>query len=245
MKPSFVRTAGVCLLLSLAGCDEPPPTPVAGTAEGLWSGSTSSGRTLTAAVLDDGTYYVFYSAVANPNQLSGVIHGTGTSDDGTFTSVNTKDIGIGASVLDATFAATYRGRQFFNGTIAYAGGTVTFTSAYTSAYDTAPALGVLAGVYQVQAGRSGGADLATITVAAAGTFTGSEQNGCTFIGSMSPRRRGNLFDYSVTFAGAPCVFAGTTLQGIWYFDLTTRRLFAAAPTSSRTDAVIWFGTKVI
>lgn len=43
----------------------PPPPPDLGTAEGLWNGTTGSGRVFSGLVLDDGTYWFLYSAVGN------------------------------------------------------------------------------------------------------------------------------------------------------------------------------------
>ncbi len=238
---------GIALVLSASGCGEQPPVVSSATsAEGLWVGTTNTNRTLTAAVLDDGTSYFFYSVAANPNQAAGVIQGPGTSDKGSFTSSNTKDFGIGLTALDTTISATYTARQFLNGSFTDSGaGTVTFTSAYNTAYDTTPGVAGLAGVYTGQAGSSGGVQTANVTAAADGTFTGTEQNGCTFAGKTTARTRGNVFDQSVTFGGAPCFFAGSTFQGIAYFDIVTRRLYTAAPNSPRTDAAIFFGTKIL
>jgi len=242
---------GIALALSASGCggqtsDQTSALASTNTAEGLWAGTINTNRTLTVAVLDNGTYYFFYSAAANPNQIAGVIQGTGTSNNGSFTSPNTKDFGIGVAVQDATISADYASRQFLNGSIAYsAAGTVTFTSSYNTAYDTAPTVASLAGVYIGQAGSSGGVQTANITAAADGTFTGTEQGGCTLTGTVTARARGNVFDQSITFGGAPCFFAGSTFRGIVYFDIPTRRLYAAAPNNARTDAAIFFGTKTL
>ena len=246
MNKHLVSVAGIVYVLMAGGCGDSSPTSSSvSSAEGLWSGSTNN-RTLTAAVLDDGAYYFFYSVAANPNQIAGVIQGTGTSNNGNFASTNTKDFGIGVSSLDATLSANYGARQFLNGSIAYSsGGTVTFTSSYNQAYDTTPNVASLAGVYQGQAGSSGGSQSATVTVAIDGTFTGTEQNGCTFTGKTTTRTRGNVLDQTIIFGGVPCFFAGSTLQGVVYFDIPTARLFAAAPTSNRTDAAIFFGTKIL
>lgn len=245
MNRPLASAVALCLLLSAAACDPLPQPESATSAEGLWTGSTNTNRTLTAAVLEDGTYYFFYTLVADPTQIAGVIQGTGTSDDGTFRSTDAKDFGIGSSVLDATISATYGQRQFLNGEIAYTGGgTVAFTHSYNAAYDTPPTLASFAGVYQAQVGRSIGYDAATLTVLTDGTFTGGEQNGCTFSGRVTPRTRGNVFDYSNTFGGAPCFFAAATLQGVWYFDITTQRLYAAGLTG-RTDAAILFGVRIL
>jgi hypothetical protein len=238
---------GIAIALSTSGCgDQTLMLTSENTAEGLWSGTTNTNQTLTATVLDDGTYYFFYSVSANPNQLAGVIQGTGTSNNENFTSPDTKDFGIGVPVRNATLSADYAARQFLNGSITYSGaGTVTFISSYNTAYDTAPTVASLAGVYTGQAGSSGGAQTARVTVVADGTFTGTEQNGCTFTGKATARTNGNVFDQSITFGVAPCFFANSTLQGIMYFDIPTRRLYTAAPNSLRTDAAIFFGTKIL
>jgi hypothetical protein len=247
MLRQLITLLGIAIALSASGCgNQTPVLSSANTAEGLWFGTTNTNRTHTAAVLDDGTYYFFYSVAANPNQIAGVIQGIGTSNNGNFTSPNTKDFGIGVTVLDATISADYAARQFLNGSITYSGaGTVTFTSSYNTAYDTTPTVASLAGVYTGQAGSSGGVQTANVTAAADGTFTGTEQNGCTFTGKVTVRTRGNIFDQSITFGGAPCFFAGSTFQGIVYFDIPTRRLHMAAPNSLRTDAAIFFGTKIL
>ena len=74
-----------------------PPTttpPVAGSAEGLWTGITNLNRSLTGLVLSDGSYYVLYSGINNPNSIAGVVQGTGTSNSGVFTSSNAKDFNL-------------------------------------------------------------------------------------------------------------------------------------------------------
>lgn len=247
MQKYLVSLPGIAVMLMVAGCSDATTTsPSSSTAEGLWSGNTNTGRTLTTAVLNDGTYYLFYSVPANPILIAGVIQGTGTSNNDTFSSSNAKDFGIGVVAQNATISANFGARQFLNGSINYtAGGTVTFTSSYNAAYDTTPTVASLAGVYQGQAASSGGVQTATVTVTSDGTFTGTEQNGCTFTGKATLRTRGNVFDLSMTFGGVPCFFAGNTLQGVTYFDISTRRLSAAAPTTTRTDATIFFGTKIL
>lgn len=248
MLRQLITVLGIAFALSAGGCGVQTPAEVTSknTAEGLWVGTINTNQTLTAAVLDDGAYYFFYSVVANPNQIAGVIQGTGTSNNGSFTSSNTKDFGIGVAVRNATISADYAARQFLNGTIPYSGaGTTTFTSSYNPAYDTTPTVASLAGVYNGQLGSSGGAQTANMLVQADGTFTGNEPNGCTFTGTVTARTRGNIFDQSITFSGTACSFAGSTLLGIMYFDIPTRRLYTAAPNSLRTDAAIFFGPRTL
>ncbi len=235
-------------LLTLHGCGEPeqPTTPQTNSAEGFWTGNTNTNRALTGVVLDDGSYYFFYSVAGNPAQIAGVIQGTGTSSDGTFTSGNTRDFRIGASTLNATITATYGNRSFLNATITYAGGAiVTFTSSFNAAYDSNPTLAAVSGFYTGQAGSSGGVQAANINVTGGGPFTGAETNGCAFTGTAAPRIRGNAFNQTITFGGAPCFFAGSTFQGIALFDLATLRLMAAAPNGTRTDAAIFSGLRIL
>ncbi len=53
----------------------PQPTV---TAEVLWTSATPTRRTVAGLVLDDGWYWVFYSARDNPPVLAGLVQGTGT-----------------------------------------------------------------------------------------------------------------------------------------------------------------------
>ena len=256
MLRQLIAVLGIAIALSGSGCgDETTEVTSGNTAEGLWVGAINinTNRALRAAVLDDGTYYFFYSSVlGSPTQIAGVIQGTGTSNNGSFTSSNTKDFGIGVVVRDATISADYTARQFLNGTIPYSGagaGTATFTSSYNPAYDTRPTVASLAGVYDGQLGSSGSSgdvQTASMILQPDGTFTGkTDLSGCTFTGKATARTRGNVFDQSITFGGTACSFAGSTLLGIMYLDIPTGRLYTAALTSLRTDAVILFGQKIL
>ena len=249
----------VALTLAVGGCagesdSNPTPTPsptppaaAADSAEGLWPGSTDTNRTIVGAVLDDNSYYVLYSAPATPNVIAGFVQGTGTSNNGTFNSTNAKDFNVeGLHVLDATIAGNYVARQSLSGAVNYSGVMIpNFTSTFDHAYDTTPGLPSLAGTYTGNLGISslgGPLASASVTVAADGAFTGAAA-GCTFTGAATPRVRGNVFDGSITFGAAPCVFAGNTLNGIAYVDVPNNRLYLAAPTSTRTDGVVFSGTR--
>jgi len=70
------------------------PQPTAPSAEGLWTGTTPTHRTIRGLVLDDGSYWVFYTAISNPNVLAGLLLGTGTSYSSSFGSSNTRDFNL-------------------------------------------------------------------------------------------------------------------------------------------------------
>lgn len=235
-------SAAVLSLLVIAGCggggSDPPP------AEGLFSGTTTSGRGVTGLVLDDGTYYVFYSPVGKPSEIAGVVQGNGTSAAGTFSSSNARDFNLeGAGVLSATVSASYAAKQSLNGTVSYGVGAPTsFSSTYDKAYEATPSLAALAaGTFFGEVASSAGVENATVSVTSAGAISGSSQSGCAVTGSATPRARGNVFDISLTFGGPPCVFGVQTLTGIAYFDSATKTLYAAAPNAARTDGVLFFG----
>ena len=185
---------GMALAVTVGGCSggndsnsPPAPAPIASSAEGLYSGSTDTNRTITNVVLDDGTYYSFYSVPANPALIAGLVQGNGTSNNGSFTSSNAKDFNLeGPGVLNATIAANYAERQSLNGSISYPGPSVTtFTSTYDTAYDMTPPLASLAGTYTGQAGSSAqGVQSATVTVTTTGALPRSRPTVARFRGPL-------------------------------------------------------------
>ena len=196
-------------------------------------------------MLDDGTYYVLYSPVGSPTAIAGVVQGTGTSNVGLFSSSNARDFNLeGLGVLSASVSASYVAKQSLNGTVSYSpSGTTSFSSTYNANYESVPSLATLAGTFAGQVASSAGAENATVTISSAGAISGSGASGCGVSGSASPRARGNVFNISLTFGGAPCLFANQTLAGIAYFDSAAKRLYAAAPNAGRTDGVLFLGVK--
>lgn len=223
----------------------PPPPPPSGTAEGFWSGTTSSNRSVGGVVLDDGTYYFFYTGV-NATGIGGFVQGNGTSLNGSFSSSNARDFNFeGLGVLSATISASYVARQSLNGTLTYAapGGSVTFTTAFDSDYDTGPSLTALAGTYSGKVASGAGIENASVTILASGSFSGASFGGCNFSGSVAPRSIGNVYNISITFGPSPCLAAGQSYSGIAIYDPTDTALLAAAPNSSRTTGVLFVGAK--
>ena len=84
------------------------PRPMSTSAEGRWTGVTHTGRAVAGLVLEDGSYWLFYSARDNPNVLAGLVQGTGTSHSGSFGSSNTRDFNLeGAGIRAATMRGSY------------------------------------------------------------------------------------------------------------------------------------------
>lgn len=230
------------------GSNATTPPPVTGTAEGLWTGTTSSGRAATGLVLDDGTYWVLYSLVGNAAQLAGAAQGTGTYQSGSLNSSNGKDFNFeGAGVSDFKLDATYVQKQSVNARLTYtsSGTVITLPGSYNSNYDLAPSLSAITGNYSGYAVTIAGAESATATVASSGAVTGRLASGCNFSGSASSRPKGNVYNLSVTFAGAPCANGANTGNGIGYLDPATNVLYGAALNGARTSGFLFVGTKTV
>ena len=219
------------------------PQPMATSAEGLWTGATPTRRTVGGLVLDDGSYWVFYTAIGNPNVLAGLVQGTGTSHSGSFGSSNTRDFNLeGAGILAARMRGTYVQKNSFHGTIAYFNGdTGSFTSTYDADYESAPNLNLVAGNYS---GLRADNHTVTVTVDSAGTLSGHSSDGCTFAGALSPRAKGNVFNNTITFGGGACSNGTETVTGVAFYDAATNLLYSAALNSVRTTSSIFIGTKL-
>ncbi|BCA53879.1 hypothetical protein W02_10190 [Nitrospira sp. KM1] len=218
------------------------PQPTATSAEGRWTGVTPTGRTVSGLVLEDGFYWLFYTARDHPNILAGLVQGTGTSHSGSFGSSNTRDFNLeGAGLRSATTNGSYVPNKSFLATIAYVtGDTESFTSTYDVDSEPAPNLNLVAGTY---AGLRADNSTVTVTVDSTGTLSGHSTDGCTVTGTLSPRGKGNVFHTSVTFGGGACRQRTETVTGVALYDAATNRLYIAALNNVRTTSYLFLGTK--
>jgi hypothetical protein len=218
------------------------PQPTATSAEGRWTGTTPTGHTVAGLVLNDGSYWLFYTARDNPNVLAGLIQGTSTSHSGAFGSSNTRDFNLeGAGIRAATMRGSYVPNKSFHGTIGYFNGdTESFTSTYAADSESAPNMTEVAGTYS---GLRTDNHPVTVTVDAVGTLSGHVSDGCTFTGTLSPHAKGNVFHTSVTFGSEDCRQGTETVTGVAWYDAATHRLYSAALNSDRTTSLIFLGTK--
>ena len=224
----------------------PTPTPTSSTAEGLWIGTTNTFRSLTGIVLENGTYWVLYSSPNNSTVIAGVVQGSGTSLNGSFSSSNAKDFNLeGKGIDNATVSGSYITKRSFNGAVTYSSlnPSVTFTSTYDPSYEEIPRLTRLAGTYAGTAAVVGGTESASLTVTSSGAISGFGMSGCEFSGTATPHLKGNVFDLTVTFGGGVCLNGTSTVTGIGYFDVTSGQLYGAALNSGRSNGFIFVGTK--
>ena len=249
LKRIYSYVLGLLLIGSLSACSgegdtsTPPPAIVsANTAEGLWTGSTDTNRTVKALVLDNGVYWALYSEASNPSIIAGVVQGDSSSQNGAFTSSNARDFNLQTGILEATVNGSYAMKQNLNGTIVYqTSGQSTFTLTYDSDYDLTPNINAVAGTYN---GFVTAIETVTVIVSTTGAISGNSNTGCTFSGSFSPRTHGNVFDVTVKFDGQPGCSIGTeTVTGIAFYDAATQQLRSATLNIARTDGFVFIGTK--
>lgn len=218
------------------------PHPTATSAEGRWTGTTSTDRTVAGLVLEDGSYWLFYTARENPTVLAGLIQGTGTSHSGSFGSSNTRDFNLeGTGIRAATMHGSYVPNKSFLGTIAYVtGDTERFTSTYDADSEVATNLTQVTGTYT---GLGTDNHMVTVTVDAAGTFSGHATDDCTVAGTLSPPETRNVFGTSMTFGGGACGTGTETVTGVAFYNAASNRLYSAGLNKARTTSYLFLGTK--
>lgn len=247
-KNNFVALLTLPLLLTGCGggsSSAPPPAPVSSSAEGMWVGSTPNNRYVTGLIFEDGLAYFLYSVANDPVTIAGVIQGNISTTGATFLSNNTKDFNLeGDGVIPVSITANFSSRNTLNGNIIYGAGLDnTFTTTYDHRYEQTPSISNLIGTYTGVVASSAGTESAVVTVAPDGSLSGMSTYGCSVNGTLTPRHRGNAYVVTLTFGGAPCLFEHETFTGIGYFDPTEKRLYSATPNNSRTDGVLFVGTR--
>lgn len=238
-------------ILALAACgggggsDGAAPAPPAPSAEGLWIGSTSTSRSVTGIVLDNGTYWILFSVPHVSGLIDGIVQGTGTSLNGSFSSSDGIDFSLeGQGVNNVTLSASYMAKQSFNGSVTYSNlnQAFTFTSSYDAEYDQTPSVSAIAGTYIGIASVAGSDELTTIVVSPPGVIVSI--SGCKVLGTVVPRAKGNLYDLSVDFVGGACSNGASAVTGIVYFDSSAKRLYLVALNKSRSNGLIFTGIKL-
>jgi hypothetical protein len=259
---TMIKAFALSWILALTACGGSggnggaAPAPPVPSAEGLWIGSTSTtstSRTVTGIVLDNDTYWILYSFPGVGSVIAGVVQGTGTSLNGSFSSSDGVDFNpVEKGINNATLSASYATKQSFNGSASYPNlnPTFTFTSSYNTDYDQTPSASAIAGTYVGPGSVNGGDELTTIIISSPGIVVGTGIEigtgtvGCRFVGTVVPRAKGNLYDLSVDVSGVgACASGPGTVKGIGYFDAGAKRLYVAALNKSRSNGLIFVGIK--
>lgn len=184
--------------------------PNVASAEGMWVGPTSTGYTLNLLALEDGEFWGIYGANGS---AYGAIHGTASWDGSKITAAGSDYYIYGGTKTDGAFTGTYSAKNSVSGTVSGAA-KATFSGTYDARYDSPASLTDLAGTWAVSGASSTGTTTSNVTISPTGAIAGSNQY-CAMTGTAAPRASGkNVFNVSVGFAGADCLFNGQTLAGV-------------------------------
>lgn len=248
-KATFAATAVSVLVACGGGGGDAPPSSST-RAEGVYAGTLtgSSSSAFELLVLENDEYWGLYGTnTASTFFVAGFIQGTGTSNNGSFTSSNARDFGTDPPA-SGSVSATYVADTSIKGTIAAPGGSVGFagtpivSSSYV--YNTPAIVSTISGAWSLTA--LDGSSVA-LNVSSSGAFSGST-SGCLFSGTLTPRTSGkNVFNVALTFGGAPCALPNQPASGVAVSYLlangVTRQIIIAGTNSARTSGTALFGTR--
>jgi hypothetical protein len=234
--------------LMLIGCGgvtnsvSPGPVSTAGQAQGVYSGTASSGSSFDSIVLPNDKFYALYGTInGTVFVVNGMITGQGTSNSGTYTASVTDFNSTGAT-LSGSVTASYVTGSSLSGTVNENGTMLTFTGTSLPVsffnFNTPASLSAITGMWT---GTLLDGTAATITINADGTFSGSNLE-CLLSGTITPDSSNkNFFNVSLTFGGSPCLLANQTESGIAIDSLLpngiTRQLLAGV--SSATSGTVF------
>ena len=259
----FATLIGVAVL-ALPGCGgggggtatTSASTP--GQAQGIYTGSFSTsafptGR-FSTLVLDNDEIWTLYGQEGGSGQLLvyGLMQGQGASNNGAFTSNSIMDYVYDGTSMSATLNATYQVGSSFNGTVSANGQSVSFSGTAPAPgstsynYNTPASLSDISGSW---AANNMSGVTSNYTISAGGTFSGSNQYGCGFSGSVSPRASGkNVFDVTITnntsvACGVASSLSGRGIAVSSVLSNSTRQLIVALVSSDRHYGSVLFATR--
>lgn len=214
------------------------PTPTtAGSAEGLWTGTSSNGYGVSLLVLENAeTWGIYYSG----NTIWGSLYGTSTGSGTVFSATGTDFYFATREAVQGTLSGNVNPGVSISATSTGSG--LTTNLIYNNSYNTPATLVNIAGNY-VGWGitRDTLAQTLTFQVNSAGVITGSVP-GCSVSGTVLPRAGGkNVFNVSTTFVGNQCALgSGTTTSGVATLDSASgvNRLFIMTLNGAKTNGYV-------
>jgi hypothetical protein len=235
IKKKFAISAS---LLMLVGCGGGSATNV--DPQGYWVGPSSTGYTVSAAILENGESWGIYSSGST---IYGALYGS-TSTDGSSITVAGSDFNfVSNSVASNTLTGTVAAKSSISA-VSQIGTTVSLS--YLPEYETAATSSAIVGTWNF-IGRSRSYSLipGTIVVDGAGSFTLNQTN-CVTSGSVVPRSGGkNIYNLTLSSTGSGCVAGQSSMSGIAILDtsVTPNKFLSLALTPSKGDGVIVIGTR--
>lgn len=214
---------------------------------GTLTGSTNSAFQLV--ILENGEYWAIYGNQTPATFfVSGLVQGTGVSNNGTFTSSDLKDFGFFPAIAGALNSTYNLATLAFSGTAAFSIGTVGFVASPATAstynYNTAASLTTVSGAWALTASTG---ESVAVSISPTGVYSASTNLGCTFSGTVTPRPSGkNVFNVTYTFGPAPCALPGQAATGIaitFPVSAGKTQLIVGGVNSARNAGTVAFGTR--
>ena len=199
-------------------------------AEGLWSGSTSSGGTFDGVILDTGEYWFIFGTRAGAGSI---IHGTGFFRRGRFHSDDGADYFFGYDrPFRSAFSARVEPERFIEGDVYIADRLEGFSMGYVPEYRFPANPAAVAREWRGSATRLLTSGDFIMTVDANGAFTAALAGSCEYTGRMLPNRNGrNVFDITLSAVpSCPTLFSANGVAVV-----TGGRLVITAITPDRGD----------
>ncbi len=218
-------------------------------AEGLWRGTTDTNRTVTSLILDNGFYWMLYSAAGNSNSVAGVIIGNSVSANGTINSSDGKDFNFETGGLFPLNVAWHLPPQSaVTRALTYTvqpRAIVNLTATHDNSYNLTPSLATISGTYSgTGTSLANGSQYTTFNVSSTGQISGSRTDGCAFSGDITPRPRGNAYSVFIAFNGSNCTDRTATSKGSAYYNPSSKQLYSATLSSSiNADTFLFIGSK--
>jgi hypothetical protein len=212
----------------------------AGSAEGFWVGTTTTGYSARVAILEDGQAWGFYST---PTAIVGALAGSASSAGGSISGSGTDFYFPGGTVTPGTFSGTYSTKGTMNVTTS---GGAQLTATYSATYDSPASVSAAAGTYTAGSGVIPGfASYATTVVIAANGATTATSSFCAGTGTTSARASGKgILDISLTFTGAGCPLTSAgAITGIAHYDAAASTLIAMGRNAGGSTGFFWRGSK--
>lgn len=220
-------------------------SPVTGSPAGLFHGTTGTGRTASALVLESGEFWVLYGPVGSSNLIAGAQQGHATFSNGTFTSADVRDFSLETGAVSSGSATgTYAPRSSIAAKLNFGTALLTLAASYDPGYDIQSTLAAIAGSYSGTAVVVGGFDTATMTIFPTGAIAGTSLLGCSFSGNIAPHAGVNSYAVTFTFAGGTCANGFSTVTGVAYRDAATNLIYSAAVNPARTNGFIFAGGRI-
>ncbi len=215
-------------------------SPSVNTAEGLWQGSSSTGATVTVAILENGESW---GGATVGNTLVSALAGNASGNGTSFSASGSEFYFTSNTVGTGSFTGTVTQKQRIEAT---SNNGSTINLAYNPYYDQGVTAAEIAGNYTLS-GRIARFSITNMsfTIGANGNFT-IVDGGCTTTGVATPRASGKaIVNVTATGVGNCALGNGVLLSGIAVLDKSTtpNTLSVIALNSGKTDGLVLLGRK--